>query len=100
MTVVAVVLWGRRAAVPAATFGGVATLLQLVAARAMARTGVPAAVDHPRIFAAGMLLRMLGVVVLGVVVSRDPVAFPPLPSALGYLGTVLSLLFLETRLER
>ena len=50
MTAVAALLWGRPAVVGAATFGGVATAVQLVAARVMARTGVPPSLDHLKVY--------------------------------------------------
>jgi len=100
MTAAAAIIWGREAVVGAATFGLVATGLQMLAARVMARTGIPAALDHLKVYAAGMLLRLAGVALLGVAVSLNRETFPPLASALGYLGTVLPLLYLETRLPQ
>ncbi len=96
----ALLIWGRAGMIAAATFGGVATGLQLLAARAMARTGIPAELDHLKVYAIGVVLRMSGVAVLGLAVALDRSAFPPLPSSLGYLGTILPLLYLETRLGR
>lgn len=92
--------WGRAAAVAAMSFGVIATVVQLVAAQLMARTGKPAALDHLTVYAIGVFLRLLGVVVLGVAVSLDRLTYPPIPSALGYLGTILPLLYLETKLGR
>lgn len=99
-TALALLIWGRSALIGAAAFGAVATALQLLAARAMARTGIPAAPDHLKVYAIGVVLRMSGVALLGVAVSLDRATFLPLPCALGYLGTVLPLLYLETRLAR
>jgi hypothetical protein len=99
-SVVAVAVWGRGAVVGAATFGATATGVQLLAAQLMARTGKPAALDHLTVYVIGVFLRLLGVVMLGVAVSVNRLAFPPLPSALGYLGTILPLLYLETKLGR
>ncbi len=79
------------------TFALVATALQLLAARLIRRTGQEASVDRLAVYGIGMLLRIAGVVILGVVVTQDRNLFPPLPAALGYLGTVLPLLYLETR---
>jgi hypothetical protein len=64
----------------------------------MARTGKPAAPDHVKVYAIGVILRLCGVILLGLAMANDPVNFPPLPSVLGYTGTVLPLLYLETRL--
>ena len=100
VTAGAALVWGRPAIVAAATFGAVATGLQLLAARVMGRSGVPAALDHLKVYLTGVLLRLSGVAMLGVAVSLDRVTFPPAASAAGYLGTVLPLLYLETRLSR
>lgn len=97
-TALAVLIWGRGALIGPAAFGVVATALQLLAARAMAETGTPATLDHLKVYVIGVVLRLSGVALLGVAVALDRSTFPPLPSALGYLGTVLPLLYLETRL--
>lgn len=97
-SVAAMALWGRSAVIGAATFGAVATAVQLLAAQLMARTGKPASLDHLTVYVIGVMLRLAGIVLLGVAVSGDRVTFPPLPCALGYLATVLPLLYLETKL--
>lgn len=93
-------LWGPVAAVATITMGGVATAMQLLAAWRMAKTGQPAELDQLRVYLLGVALRFAGVGVLALVTMKDPVRFPPLPSAMGYLGTVLTLLYLETRRTR
>ena len=80
--------------------GGVATAMQLLAAWRMARTGRPAELDHLRVYALGVVLRFSGVAVLALLTMKYPARFPPLPSAMGYLVTVLTLLYLETRRTR
>ena len=100
VSAVAAAIWGRSALVGAATFGVVATAVQLVAAQLMARTSKPAALDHLTVYVIGVFLRLLGVVALGIAVSLDRVTYPPVPSAAGYLGTILPLLYLETKLGR
>jgi hypothetical protein len=96
----ALAIWGRRGVIGAATFAAVATGLQLLAAQLMARTGKPAALDHLTVYVIGVFLRLLGVVLFGVAVALCRGTFAPWPSALGYLGTVLPLLYLETKLGR
>lgn len=49
-------------------------------------------------WAVGMGLRLAGVVLIPVAVLLNGELFPPLPVALGYLGVVIPLLFLETKL--
>jgi hypothetical protein len=44
-----------------------------------------------------MGLRFFGVVLVGIAVLAAPERFPPLAVALGFLGTLLPLLFLEAR---
>lgn len=100
MTVVATAVWGRAATVAAATFGAVATMVQLLAARIMAKSGLTAPADQVKVYGTGVLFRLLGVVIFALAVSVDRATFPPLASATGYLGTVLPLLYLETRLHR
>ena len=80
---IAAMIWGR----PALT--GV-----------MARTGVTPSLDNLRVYGMGVLFRLTGVIILGVTVALDRTTFAPLASATGYLGTVLPLLYLETRLSR
>jgi hypothetical protein len=93
-------LSGRSAAVAAGVMGMVATAVQLLAARVMARTGGDASVDQLKVYALGVAFRLVGVLLLGVVVTVDRTAFPLLASSAGYLGTVLPLLYLETRLAQ
>lgn len=89
---------GRRAAQAAFLLGAVATAIQLLAARSARRLKTPATPDHPTTYAVGMALRLAGVAVLWALVTFDRAAFPPGAAALGYLGTLLPLLWLETRL--
>lgn len=99
-TAVAGLVWGTPALRGAATFGLIATALQLLAARMMARTGIPAALDHLKVYLSGVALRLTGVLLLLIAVLLDRADFLPLASATGYLGTVLPLLYLETRLSQ
>ncbi len=82
----------------ALVFGVLATGIQLFAARIARRLGVPATPDRLRVYAIGLVLRVGGVAVMGMAMTIDRVTFPPGPVALGYLGTLLPLLWLETRL--
>jgi len=51
-------------------------------------------------WAAGFGLRLLGVALMtaAIVARRD--LFPPLPTAFGFLGVTIPLLFMEIRLAR
>lgn len=93
-------IWGRTATVGAVTMCGVATGMQLLVARMVARGGVSGSVDQVKRYAVGVAFRMIGVVIFAVLVAMDRKDFSPAASALGYLGTVLPLMYLETRLSR
>ena len=100
--VVASVAWlasGVAGAAGAATAGLVATMLSLLALRLIKRTGREPTVDQLMVYGIGVVLRMLGVLIIAVLVMRDPERFPVVPTALGYLGVILPLLYLETRLR-
>jgi len=98
MTGLAWAIWGPAGVTAAMVFGLVATTIQMVAARIAERLGEPATPDRLRVYAIGMVLRIGGVAVLGAAVTMNRATFPPGPAALGYLGTLLPLMWLETRL--
>lgn len=77
--------------------GWLATGIQMLAPR-MVRRWAPDRSNVTRTYAVGMALRVVGVMVLGVLITIDSGMFPPGPAALGYLGVLLPLLWLETRL--
>ncbi|MEO5826689.1 MAG: hypothetical protein ABIR59_12435 [Gemmatimonadales bacterium] len=91
---------GARGAGNGAAAGAVATGMQLLAARTMWRTGVVPSVDHLKVYGMGVVLRALGVAVLATMLIAFPRLFRPAASVVGYLGTVLPLLYLETQLSR
>lgn len=88
---------GPSGATGAATAGAVAIGVSLLAWRLVRRTGREPTVDQLMVYGIGMVLRFVGVGVVGLLVTRKPTTFPPLPTALGYLGVVLPLLYMETR---
>jgi hypothetical protein len=96
--------WGTPAAVAAAIFGAIATAIQVAAIRLMAPVRAPPSgatfSKYMGRWGAGMGLRFLGVVLLALAAGLDPVHFPPLAGALGFLGVLLPLLVLEVRLVR
>ncbi len=98
ITALAGLLWGRPGVTAAMVFALLATTIQMVAARIAKRLGQPATPDRLRVYAIGMGLRIAGVVAIGVAVTFDRAAFPPGPAAMGYLGALLPLMWLETRL--
>jgi hypothetical protein len=95
-----VIGFGRPALVPGIAFGLLATSIQVVADRLLARRlGAPAG-EFGRGYVAGMGLRGVGIVLMTVAVVAAPALFPALPTALGFLGVLVPLLFMEMRLAR
>ena len=90
--------WGRPGAIGATTFGLFATLIQVVALRLMRETREARFDAFLAKCGAGMGLRLLGVLVFMLAVSLWRDLFPPLASAMGFLGVLLPLLAIETRL--
>ena len=93
-------VWGKPAVPAVLAFGLLATGIQVVATALMRRGPEAPFPVLARRWGAGMGMRLGGVVVLAAAVAVDPEHFPPLASALGYLGVVLPLLMLEMRLVR
>ncbi|MEP6591431.1 MAG: hypothetical protein ABJC19_09635 [Gemmatimonadota bacterium] len=93
-------LWGPAGFRAALLFGGLATALQLLADRLARRLGGRATLDRLSVYAVGVLLRFGGVVVIGVAAFRAGEGFSLPGAALGYLGAMLPLLYLETRLDQ
>jgi len=88
-------------AATAVIFGLLATKLQFLSKRFMARVPKDAPfAEFAKAQGMGMGVRFLGVVVLGVVCTAWPAQFPAIGAAIGYLGVLIPLLFLETRTSR
>jgi hypothetical protein len=88
-------------AMTAVVFGLLATKLQYLAGMVQAKVAKDAPFkEFVKGWGTGMGLRLVGVVVLAVVCSVWPAQFPPVGAAIGYLGVVIPLLFLETRSSR
>lgn len=100
VTSLLVAAWGRMALVPGVAMGGLATALQWEATRRLRREFHGATPEFFRAVGAGMALRMLGVLLMLAAIVADRSVFAPLPTALGFLGVVIPLLFLEVRLVR
>ena len=93
-------VWGDSALVPGVSFGLLATVILWVAVRALARTYHGTLTEFFRGFGTGLILRAGGVLLLVIAILADAERFPPLPTAFGYLGVVIPLLFLEARFVR
>lgn len=93
-------LWGIGGAQAALLFGAVATGIQLLADRLARRDGVPATVDRLKVYGIGVVLRFGGVALIAVAAWQGGARFSFQGASLGYLGVLLPLLYLETRLGR
>ena len=100
VTTIEWLIWGRSAVVAGVGFGLLATAIQLVAIRTLKPALAGPHTELVRHFAVGMGLRLGGIVLFLGAVLADRALFPPLPSAFGYLGVVVPLLFAETRLAK
>ena len=92
--------FGAQALLPALAFGGTATGIQIVATRLLKRAERSPLPGFMRSFAAGAGLRFVGVLLVAVAVMARRDLFPPLPTALAFLGVMIPLLFMEIRLAR
>lgn len=100
ITAVVWVVWGTVAAEAAAGFGLLATVLHSVAVALLKPALRGTTKKLLGRWAAGMGLRLLGVVVFAVLVMTQRELVPPLPAAIGFAGVLLPLLFSEMRLLR
>lgn len=94
-------LVGRPALLPGLVMGGVATIIELAALRAMRRGLASRATDQ--FFGGvitGLLYRMAGIAVFAGLVLWDRSLFPPLATGIGFVGVLIPLLFLEVRFVR
>jgi hypothetical protein len=97
VTVVLWRVWGSSAVLPGLVFGTLATGIQAVAVAAVKPVWDAPFDKFIGRWGLGIVLRLGGVVAFLLVVLVDNQLFPPLPTAFGYLGVVIPLLFLETR---
>ena len=95
-----VIAFGRPALVAGMVFGTLATLIQIAADRLIARRLTRSVGEFGRGYVAGMGLRLVGIVLMTVAIVAAPALFPPLATALGFLGVLVPLLFMEMRLAR
>ncbi len=100
MTLLSGALWSGSGAKAALLFGALATLIQLVADRLARQVGVPATVDRLKVYGIGVVLRFGGVALIAVAALAGGEGFSYQGAATGYLGVILPLLYLETRLDR
>jgi hypothetical protein len=97
---VSVLAWGREGLAGALSFGALATGIQVIAVSQLRKGWGGKFPEVLEKFGIGMGLRLAGVVVLAVVVSLWSEIFLPLPSALGFLGVLIPLLYMELKLVK
>lgn len=97
---ISVLSWGPEALVGAVGFGILAVAIQVVAVSELKKAWRGKFPEMLKKFGIGMGLRLAGILVLALVVSRWPGTFFPLPSALGFLGVLIPLLFMELKLAK
>ncbi len=95
-----VVGWGRDALVPGLVFGLIATAIQLISVAMVRPVYSGETARLLKRWGYGMVLRGLGVALMVIAVTIDRGLFPPLPTALAFLGVLVPLLFMEVRLVR
>ena len=100
VTLVSAVYWGRAAILPGLALGILATAIEVVALARLRRTWHEPGTGPLKGFAEGMGLRLAGVAALAAMIVVNRTVFPPLPSAVGFLGVLVPLLFLEVRWVR
>ncbi len=98
VTAVLVLAFGDSALLPGISFGGLATAIQVVAVLVVKPAMSAPLRDMMLRWGVGMGLRLLGVVMFAVAVLTRSDIFPALPTAFGYIGVLIPLLFLEIRL--
>lgn len=97
---VAYAIWGAQAAIAAGSFGALALLIQLAAIALVQPVRQAPPKQFIKRWGMGMGLRLLGVVAIGLAAALDQAHFPPVPTAIGFLGVLLPLLFFEVRAVR
>jgi len=101
-TVTALLVWGfgRVVLLPALLFGGVATAIQVVASVLLRRAAGQPFERLLKAWGLGMGLRMFGVMLFLGAVLADRTIFPPLPTALAFVGVLIPLMFSDLRTIR
>jgi hypothetical protein len=92
--------WGREAVLAGLIFGLVATGIQAISVALVRPVFDGETARLLKRWGLGMLLRVVGVALVGLAVTLDRTNFPPLPTAFAFLGVLVPLLFMEIRLVR
>jgi hypothetical protein len=81
-------------------FGGIATVIQLAAGIFLRRAKGKSFEELLKAWGLGMGLRVLGIALFLGAVLVDRTVFPPLPTALAFLGVLIPLMFSDLRTLR
>ncbi len=92
--------FGPVAVLPGVVFGLVATAIQLAAAALLRKARGQAFEQLLKAWGLGMGLRMAGMMLFLGLVLWDRALFPPLPTALAYVGVLIPLMFSDLRAIR
>lgn len=100
--VTAVLTWGfgRVALLPGLVFGVVATAIQMAAAVFLRKAQGQPFEQLMKAWGLGMGLRVTGMFLFLGLVLADRTLFPPLPTALAYVGVLIPLMFSDLRTLR
>lgn len=92
--------FGRPALLPGVVFGLLATAIQVAAGVYLRRAAGRPFEQLLKAWGAGMGLRVLGMFLFLGAVLLDRTLFPPLPTALAYVGVLIPLMFSDLRTIR
>jgi len=100
VTALLVWLFGSKALLPGLVFGGLATVIQVAAGGMLRRAAGKPFEQLLKAWGAGMGLRVLGMFLFLGAVLADRTLFPPLPTAIGFVGVLIPLMFSDLRTIR
>lgn len=102
VVVTAVLVWvfGSVALMPGLVFGAVATAVQYAAGHMLRRVSGKPVEQLFKAWGAGMGLRLVGMLLFLAAVVLDRALFPPLPTALAFVGVLIPLMFSDLRTIR
>jgi len=100
VTALLVRVFGPVALMPGLVFGGIATAIQYAAGSMLRRASGKPFEQLLKAWGAGMGLRVMGMLLFLAAVLIDRVLFPPLPTALAFVGVLIPLMFSDLRTIR
>jgi len=100
--VTALLVWGfgEAALIPGLVFGALATAIQMAAGVFLRRAAGKPFEQLLKAWGMGMGLRVLGMFLFLAAVLADRTVFPPVPTALAFVGVLIPLMFSDIRTIR